>query len=248
MRQLATCNCFAIILVVLASQVLGQSAETRPAGLPTDKNVIAFGLRAEGALSSGLREAAPLSEIYVQRLIPAGKLGFVIDSDRYLLGRFKWGEKPVMENLLNYPADSGDNDIQKSTNDQQLLDGLIQVMVPDWKQLGPERYEYKFVGPTFLGAVRCLVYDVKPLNPEGDGFTGRIYLEDKSWNIVRFTGMNTSVDKLFIALRAKNSRFRIDSWRVNVTKKQWVPAYAYVEEVPPLDAPESPVVKGQIRF
>jgi len=35
---------------------------------------------------------------------------------------------------------------------------------------------------------------------------------------------------------------------VNVAKNRWVPAYAYVEEVAPLDAPNSPLVKGQIRF
>ena len=153
-----------------------------------------------------------------------------------------------MENLLNYQGIAGGSDVEKSASDQQLLDGLLQIMVPDWKRLDPERYKYTFVGVTFLGAVRSLVYDVKPLNSEDDGFTGRVYLEGKSWNLIRFTGINAHVDAMFAALRGKNSKFRFDSWRFNVTKDRWVPAFAYVEEVSPLDAPELPLVKGQIRF
>ena len=250
MRTLLNCACVLIVLGVLASQVSGQAEEPRPDGLPTDLNVIAFGMRAEGALFSELRDATPVSEAYFQRFIPDEKLGYVIDKDYYLLGRFKWGEHlvPVIEDLLTYPVAADDKGSQKSTNDQQILDGIAQTMAPDWKQLGPERYEYKFVGLYFLGALRCVVYDVKPLNPEEGEFTGRVYLEDQSYNIVRFTGMSKRVDAMLAGFRDKNSRFRIDSWRMNVAKNRWVPAYVYVEEVPPLDAPELPVVKGQIRF
>ena len=88
-----------------------------------------------------------------------------------------------MDDLLNYQETAEDRNLEKSASDQQLLDGLIQIMVPDWKQLGPERYDYKFVKVALIGAVRCVVYDVKPLNSADAGFTGRIYLEDKSWNL-----------------------------------------------------------------
>src|SRR5207253_10067769 len=140
---------------------------------------------------------------YFQRFVPAEELGYVLDSDRYVLGQFRWSEDPTMEDLLNYQGLTGDSDVEKHASDQQLLDGLLKIMVPDWNQLGPDRYEYKFVGLTFLGAVRCLVYDVKPLNSEEDGFTGRIYLDDKSWNLIRFTGMNAHVDTMLAALRGK---------------------------------------------
>jgi hypothetical protein len=234
--------------MVQVSQAPGQTEQTRPADLPTDQNVIAFSNRAEGALMSELRDATPVSEAYFQRFVPTEKVGYVLDSDRYVLGRFKWSKDPMMEDLLNYQPTAGNRDVEKTAGDQQLLEGLVQIMVPDWQQLGPDRYEYTFVRRAFLGAVRCLVYDVKPVNSEESGFTGRVYLEDKTWNIVRFTGMNARVDKMFAVLRDKNSRFRIDSWRVNVIKNRWIPAYAYVEEVAPLDAPELPLVKGQIRF
>jgi hypothetical protein len=249
MLAFRTCPLVVSTLLVLVSQAPGQPEQTsRPAGLPTDRNVVAFSNRAEGALMSELRDATPVSEAYFQRFVPAEKLGYVLDSDRYVLGRFRWSADPVMEDLLNYQVIAANRDVEKSAGDQRLLDGLLQLMVPDWKELGPDRYEYTFVRLAFLGAVRCLVYDVKPLNSQEGGFTGRIYLEEKTWNIVRFNGMNRNVDTMFAALRSKNSRFRIDSWRVNVAKNRWVPAYAYVEEVAPLGAPELPLVKGQIRF
>lgn len=237
-----------MIPALLALPTSGQVKGTRPAGLPTEINVIAFGMRAEGALLSGLRKETPVAEAYLQRFVPAGKRGYAIDSDRYLLGRFRWDKEPVMEDLLNYPGIVDDDNRQEYTANQHLLDGLVDIVVPDWKPLSPDRYEYKFVTLALLGTFRCLVYNVKPLNPDEGGFTGRVYVEDKSWNIVRFTGLSRSVDAMFTALRGKDSRFHIDSWRVNAAKRQWVPAYAYIEEVPPLDASESPLVRGQVRF
>jgi hypothetical protein len=240
-----------IIMIIIATSschAFAQSDQPRPSGLPSDRDVVAFSNRAEGEMLSGLTDARPVMEGYFQRFVPKAKVGYALDMDRYVLGRFRWGNGPTVEDLLNYQSMAGENDVERSASDQRLLEGLLQIMVPDWKQLRPERYEYKFVKRDFLGAVRCLVYDVKALNSEDSGFVGRVYLEDRSWNIVRFTGINSNVDRLFSTLRCENSRFRIDSWRVNVAKNRWAPSYAYVEEVPPLDSPEMPVVKGQIRF
>src|SRR6185369_15957552 len=96
--------------------------------------------------------------------------------------------------------------------------------------------------------LRCFVYDLQPLQAEPEGFTGRIYLEDRAFNIVRFTGKSPRVDALLASLRGLHSVFHIDAWRVNVSKNKWVPAYVYVEEVPALDATAQPLLRGQIRF
>ncbi len=80
MRAFVTCTFVVIIVVALAFQAAGRSEETRPAGLPTDVNVIAFGMRAEGALLSELLNATPVSEAYFQRFVPAEKLGYLVDS------------------------------------------------------------------------------------------------------------------------------------------------------------------------
>jgi hypothetical protein len=49
---------------------------------------------------------------------------------------------------------------------------------------------------------------------------------------VRFTGVNSHADAMFAGLRDKNSTFHIDSWRMNIGKDRFVPALAYLEEVP----------------
>jgi hypothetical protein len=121
-------------------------------------------------------------------------------------------------------------------------------MAPDWQELTPDRYEYSFVRREFLGALRCLVYDVRPKNSEDGGFAGRIFIEDRTFNIVRFAGRSAHLDVALAALRGGNSGFRVDSWRMNVAANRWVPAYAYVEEVPPLDSPQSSIIRGQVRF
>jgi hypothetical protein len=248
MRALPTWFLSAIALSLPVCQTLSQTQQSRPTGLPSDANVVAFSNRAEDALQRELRKQTPVGEAYLQRFVPAAKIGYDLDEDRYLLGRFNGIDGPRMENLGSDRGLIGRDDASKSIDSQQLLDGMLQVMTPDWKQLLPERYEYTFVKLEFLGAVRCLVYDVKPRNSEETGFIGRIYVENKTWNIVRFTGVSRQFDALFATLRGRDSTFRIDSWRVNVLNSSWVPAYTYIEEVPPLGARQQPLVKGQIRF
>jgi hypothetical protein len=223
------------------------SDETRPADLPPDEDILAFAYRAEGSLISSLHKATPLGEAYFQRFIPAEKLGLVVDSDRYFLTRFTWTTNPALQDLLNYLGPSA-TDAGKSTANPQLLEGLLQVMVPDWQELTPDRYDFSFVGRDFLDTIRCLIYDVRPKNPEDRGFAGRIFLEDKTFAIVRFTGRSASLDRALAELREKDSRFEIDSWRMNVAPNRWYPAYSYLEEIPAWGAKDSPIVRGQVRF
>jgi hypothetical protein len=230
---------FHTLPMLLAVLSCGQ-AQQQPAELPTDRNAIMFSQRAEGALFAALRKETPLAEAYFQRFEPSVIQGFVPTADFYALGRFSWVAEPGVENLST--PDS-------KTKDQQLvLDGIARIMVPDWRLLTPDRYAFQFQGVTFLGTLRCLLYDVTPLHPAEDGFRGRIYLEDKEWNIVRFTGIINRVDTDFAGLRNRSSAFRVDTWRMNIGTDTWVPAYSYLEQVAPLGTNGVPLMKGQIRF
>ena len=52
-----------------------------------------------------------------------------------------------------------------------------------------------FVRRQFLGQVRTLVFDVRPKPGTGSGrFLGRIWIEDRNGNIVRFNGTYTHGD------------------------------------------------------
>ena len=74
----------------------------------------------------------------------------------------------------------------------------------------------------FLGDVRCFVIDVKPRKDAGGRrFEGRIWVEDRDYNIVRFEGT-------YVPSPAHEfSHF--DSWRVNAGGL-WLPSFIYAQD------------------
>ena len=92
-------------------------------------------------------------------------------------------------------------------------------------------YRFQFVRREMLGEVRCLVYDVRPLNDAGPGrFIGRIWVEDQEYNVVRFNGT--------YGPSTRNTHYtHFDSWRVNCAPHTWLPAYIYSEEASLLTNP-----------
>src|SRR5271165_106354 len=95
-----TAIAFFLALLVLPAFFSSACAQQRPAGLPPDQDVIAFGGRAEGALQSDLHKYKPVAEAYLQRLQPAKNGGWTPVQDYYALGRFTWAGEPMIENLI----------------------------------------------------------------------------------------------------------------------------------------------------
>jgi hypothetical protein len=87
-----------------------------------------------------------------------------------------------------------------------------------------QHYTFEYVRREFLGEVRCLVFDVDPVRKNEKGrFVGRIWVEDQDYHIVRFNGGYGGTSLL-------SNYFNFDSWRTNVGKNQWLPAFIYSEE------------------
>src|SRR4051794_24271842 len=105
---------FLALAVLLASFSPALIAQPRPAGLPTDRNVIAFSERAERAIRSRLQKYAPLVEAYFQQTQTSKSGRWVPLKDYYALGRFTWVDKPGIENLIPH----GD----KSIDERLVLD------------------------------------------------------------------------------------------------------------------------------
>jgi hypothetical protein len=213
-----------------------------------DPDVPAYTERGEGGVRAAIAEAAPLVDFYAQTVAPTDDRILIQQRDLYLLGRFTYTPRPSIRNLLSRDAATAEERLQKAAEDQRLLDGIVHVMLPDWQDLSTSRYKFQFVSVELLGAVRCLVYDVRPRTSSDDSFTGRIYIEDQTYTIVRFNGLSPQFDRALAGLRGADTRFHIDSWRVNVAKHQWVPAVTYLQEVAPLGSPAHAFVKGQVRF
>jgi hypothetical protein len=154
MHRIVTCFMLALGLAAVP-QLCAQSEQARPGDLPTDPNVIARLNRAEGFLQSQLEDANLIVEGVIQRLAPNGKAGYNPSRDYYYLGRFI-GKDRMIEDLLKYSRTSSD-----VPPGSQILEDILDVLVPDWDQLREDR-----------GEMLCAVYDVQPRN-QTEGFKGR---------------------------------------------------------------------------
>ncbi len=180
----------------------------------------------EAALQSKLASYRPLVETYLQAVEPDELRGAVPAGDSYFIGR------------LELPGPSGNKKAAKRRHKKtlNLFDGfgsegfkpesLARMLIVDSGRFDRAHYRFEFIRSEFLGEVRSLVFDVAPradkANRMGGGrFTGRIWVEDEAYHVVRFNGIYTS---------ALASSFHFDSWRLQMPTGDWLPAYVYTEE------------------
>jgi Peptidase family M48 len=175
-----------------------------------------------------LKQYSPLVETYIQDLRADKDLGTVPAGDKYFLGRAELSKGVELE-----PLTTDDNKGHRlmaglssvfSFQMEFLPRGFLQMIYLDDTGFDRQHYKFDYVRQEFLGEVRCLVFDVTPLPHSGKGrFTGRIWVEDQDYHVVRFNGgFNGSTSSSFY--------FHFDSWRVNAGPNLWLPAFIYSEE------------------
>lgn len=241
-----------LFIFVTSSPVTYAQEPARPESM-TVEEIAARVSRTESAIVSRMRAFHPLVEVYIQNLATDARLGAVPINDEYFLGQFEWleGKGPRLQALSAAKGalrQSG-NVFRRSFGIQYLPDGFAAMSVPDWRLLDAARYEFTYVRREFLGEARCLVLDVRPKGRDSDGFVGRIWVEDRDYNIVRFNGINRNIDQTLSSFFRKKIAFHVDGWRVNVLPGFWMPAYVYCEESDLSGTlPRLPRLKSQIRF
>jgi hypothetical protein len=182
----------------------------------------------ENRLNQQIRQYTPLVETYIQNLKPDKDLGNVPAGDKYFLGRadFHRGVELVS---LSQTQGKGKKILGSVGNFfsfamQFLPDGFLQMIFLDTNGFDRQHYKFDYVRREFLGEVRCLVFDVTPLEKSGKGrFLGRIWVEDQDFNIVRFNGAYGGGGH-------SSWYFHFDSWRTNVQAGLWMPSFVYSEE------------------
>jgi hypothetical protein len=172
-----------------------------------------------------LRQYAPLVETYIQYVRPDKQMGEVPDGDKYYLGRAELAHGVVLESLNHDPGTK--HKIFRTWGEffsmEFLPAGFLQMIYLDTNGFNRQHYSFVYVGREFLGEVRCLVFDLKPLPKSGKGrFVGRIWVEDQDYHIVRFNG-------IYGGPSLTSNYFDFDSWRLNVGKNLWLPAFVYSE-------------------
>ena len=180
-------------------------------------------------------------------------VGTVPTRDDYYLGQFDSKERPNLS-----PLSTGRGWFRKAGlmnrpfGFEYVPSGFAATTVPDRRVLDRDRYEFRFVRREFLDEVRTLVIEVQPKGDDRDGFKGRIWVEDRDFNIVRFNGISREIDKSLSRFFRRQLSFHVDSWRVNVKPGIWLPAYVYFEETDfdkyTATSPQTPAIRGQMRL
>lgn len=181
-----------------------------------------------------LEQRTPAVETYVQNFNSDLQLGAVPISDSYFLGRVDFG-RVVEDDQYAQPVSTSKGGILKGSTAfidrltkyfhvNYVSQGFVQMLLLDANNFDRQHYDFKFVRRDFLGDVHTSLFDVAPKPGSGPGhFIGRIWIEDKGGNIVRFNGTYTSRGR-------RNLYYHFDSWRTNIQPGQWLPTAVYVEE------------------
>jgi hypothetical protein len=213
----------------------------------------------EQSFLDSMQTRTPLMETYIQETPPSPEAAARPVKDHYFLGRFRLAGTVNYEALVERtdepPARKGSRLLIRSSAARHqplafLPRGFAQMAVMDLRDFNRQTYSFEYVRREFLGEVRCLVFDVAPVNRQQPGkFVGRIWVEDRDHSIVRFNGTYVPVPPRKGAV--PELYFHFDSWRVNTGGSRWVPAQIYVEEegAPEQDpAASTPRFKAQSRI
>jgi hypothetical protein len=171
-----------------------------------------------------MKHLHPLAETYIQNL-KTGKDSVVApSSDQYFLGRLDLSDR-VDDQMFEKEAGlslKSLNPFPGLFSRKFMPLGFAQMVMID-RDFQKKNYDFKFVRQEFLGEVRCIVIDVQPKGNAGGQFLGRIWVEDRDYNIVRFNGTYSPHSRYSYYLH-------FDSWRLNMQAGLWLPSYVFVEE------------------
>lgn len=215
------------IAIVFACAAATATAQTNPdsSSLKFD-HVVSRVITQENDLLKILRGEHPIAETYIQDLGPDADFGVAPRSDHYFLGKLDLSKGVRTESFIPKSTTKGHafDVFTHMFSMTYLPQGFAQMVLIDGSAFDLTHYDFEFVRREFLGDVRTLVINVSPKKGAGHGrFIGRIWVEDKSFNIVRFNGT--------YGPRQRGQYYmHFDSWRVNCGPDLWLPFETYSEE------------------
>ena len=208
---------------------------------PSQSQLIDKAIVREKEVIKTIRERTPLVETYIQNMRPDNVLGQIPAEDEHFLARVDFG-KIIGSNIYQVNKATSEGTSGKGGFFKSSLSaiaglggslhlefneaGFVQMLLMDSNDFDREHYAFGYVRNEFLGTTPTAVFDVTPANGKHSygRFFGRIWIETRSGNVVRFNGN--------FAGSEKDSRefYHFDSWRTNVQPDLWLPTSFYVEE------------------
>ncbi len=232
-----------LTLGVTSAQAKKEKYPAAAALTPEQNALIKKAIAAEKLTIKGIQQKSPLVQTYIQNMKGDTKLYAVPVSDQYMLQRVDFGKTFYGKSYSTGEASEASHGMFKGSlaamgllsksllpgNVRYMPDGFLEMMFIDPSGFDQQHYDFIFVRKAFLGTVRCDVFDVHPKAGLGNGrFTGRVWVDDDSGNVVRFNGTYTGGE---MADKADdNDYFHFDSWRQNLQPGVWLPVGVYVEE------------------
>jgi hypothetical protein len=217
-----------ILLAASSVAFAGEKAAPATSGSTAFDHVVDRVIAREAENNKSLRSYSPLVETYLQSMKADRDVGMVPVNDQYYLTRV--GFKKSLEDI-NFHAQPGFlsravHGVTKDFRTEFVSSGFNWMMTMDMRGLDRQHYSFDYQGREFLGDVRCIVIDVAPKAHAGAGrFLGRVWVEDKDFNIVRFNGT--------FAASTRDHYLHFDTWRLNMAPGVWLPAYIYSEDLEP---------------
>jgi hypothetical protein len=238
----------ALLVVTLYGAYTVQAQNLPPQPVTAPDQIVDKIFARENAAMNLNRRYSPLVEIYLQTTTKEQKTSRrVTTGDKYFLGRANL--RNGMEVRLFEKKTDHLKSFMSAVAETITFSGpwepagFLQMIYLDNDHVDKEHFQFEFVRREFLGDVRCLVFNVRPLPPGAKGrFMGRIWVEDQDFNIVRINGVYTQI-------RSWGHFFHFDSWRVNVGPSRWIPAYVYSEETNYRESPfKTDRFRAQVRL
>ena len=228
-------------LYVAASCAIASGGNAAEPSVSSMTQVLEAAIANEQALAATLESHRPVVEAYVQTVRPDAVMGTLPVRDSYFFGRLELTSDPQKLKASKKKTIRLLEDFHSAVFKPE---DFSRMLILDRGAFNRTTYEFHFLRSEFLGDVRAFVFDVtpkegKPLDRYRPGrFTGRIWVEDQGYHIVRYNG-------IYASNLAAN--FHFDSWRMNVNEGAWLPAYVYTEESDKTSRQLNLSYKGQIR-
>ena len=216
------------------------------------KQLVTKAMGQEAAIVKQIAKHTPVVQTYIQNMRPDPVEFQVPVSDQYIIGRVDFSKtfsdeqydaRATKRGLLHGSLDYITG-LSKAFELSYSPTGFMEMMFVDPKNFTFQNYDFTFVRREFLGNVRTAVFDVKPGKKAKPGsFFGRIWVEDRDGNIVRFNGTYTSNPN-----DEDTHYYHFDSWRSNLQEGVWLPSVIYTEESDHAAAAHAKGFKAQTYF
>jgi hypothetical protein len=182
---------------------------------------------------------SPIIETYIQEVKPDNELGTVPRKDVYFLGQADFKRRVKVHSLVE-PV------WKPSLMWSFYAPGFLQMIFIDRGEFDRAHYRFTYAGREFLGEVRCYVFDVERApKVRGARFTGRIWVEDRDYTVVRINGVYAPSIHFSVKTFDNEYYLHFDSWRTNVRSGMWLPSYVYSQEAYPPTRFGNPSYKSQ---